>query len=122
MDLPFEDAFFDIVMSVGSIKHWPDAARGLQEIRRVLGSDGLAFIAEADREASGEDFSRFARQFTAWYVWDRFMRWYLRSVVFGQSYTRQEAESLAKSAGFDRVEVEKVKGWPFFLMKLIKLS
>lgn len=120
MNLPFEDDLFDIVMSVGSIKHWPDAAKGLQEIRRVLGSDGLAFIAEADRDASEEDFSRFACQFTAWYVWDRFMRWYLRSVVFGQSYTCEDAESLAKSAGFNRVEVEKVKGWPFLLLKLSK--
>jgi ubiquinone/menaquinone biosynthesis C-methylase UbiE len=122
MNLPFEDAFFDIAISVGSIKHWPDVVRGLQEIRRVLGLDGLAFIAEADRDASEEDFSRFARQFTAWYVWDRFMRWYLRSVVFGQSYTCQEAEYLAKSSGFNLVEVEKVKGWPFFLLKLIKSS
>ncbi len=122
MNLPFENGLFDIAISVGSIKHWPNAARGLQEIRRVLRSGGLAFIAEADGDASKEDFTRFARQFTAWYVWDRFMRWFLRSVVFGQSYTCQDAESLAKAAGFKRVEVEKVKGWPFFLMKLIKSS
>jgi ubiquinone/menaquinone biosynthesis C-methylase UbiE len=119
MNLPFKDAHFDIVMSMGSIKHWPNAARGLQEIRRVLVPEGLAFIAESDRDASYEDFSRFACKFTAWYVWDRFMRWYLCFIVFGQSYTCEEAESLAKSAGFSQVEVKKVKGWPFFLMKLI---
>jgi ubiquinone/menaquinone biosynthesis C-methylase UbiE len=120
MNLPFKDTSFDIVMSVGSIKHWPDAKKGLQEIRRVLGLDGLAFIAESDREASNEDLYRFTRQFTAWYVWDRFMRWYLRSIVFGQSYTCEEAESLARAAGFSQVEVKKVKGWPFFLMKMSK--
>jgi len=118
--LPFKDASFDIVLSVGSIKHWPDAVKGLQEIRRVLAPNGLAFIAESDREASDDDFHRFARKFTAWYVWDRFMRWYLRSIVFGQSYTCREAESLAESAGFSQVEARRVKGWPFFLMKLIK--
>ncbi|NIM91847.1 MAG: methyltransferase domain-containing protein [Candidatus Aminicenantes bacterium] len=122
VNLPFENNVFDIALSVGSIKHWPDAVRGLQEIRRVLGSDGLAFIAEADRDASEEGFTRFARQFTAWYVWDRFMRWYLRSAVFGQSYTCQDAESLARLSGFDQVEVEKIKQWPFFFMKQIKSS
>ena len=120
MTLPFENAFFDIATSVGSIKHWPDLVRGLQEIRRVLSPDGLAFIAESDRDASDDDFYRFVRKFTAWYVWDRFMRWYLRSIVFGQSFTCQEAESLAKSAEFSQVKVEKVKGWPFFLLKLSK--
>lgn len=117
---PFEDANFDIVMSMGSIKHWPDAKKGLQEIRRVLKPEGLAFIAESDRDASEEDFSRLAQKFTAWYVWDRFMRWYLRSIVFGQSYTCEEAESFAKTAGFSQVEVKKIKGWPFFLLKLRK--
>jgi ubiquinone/menaquinone biosynthesis C-methylase UbiE len=122
MNLPFEDALFDIAISFGSIKHWPDEVRGLKEIRRVLKPDGLAFIAEVDRDASDDDFYGFVRKFTAWYVWDRFMRWYLRSIVFGQSITCPEAESLAKSAGFSRVKVEKIKGWPFFLMKLIKSS
>lgn len=120
MSLPFKDVSFEIVVSVGSIKHWPDAEKGLQEIKRVLKSKGLAFIAESDRDASEEDFYRLAQKFTAWYVWDSFMTWYLRSIVFGQSYICQEAESLAKSAGFSQVKAEKLKGWPFFLMKLGK--
>lgn len=120
MDLPFKDALFDIVISLASIKHWTDAKRGLQQIQRVLMPNGFAFIAEADRDATEGEIYRFASKFTAWYVLDRFMRWYLRRIVFGQSYTRNEAESMARSAGFSHVLVEKVLGWPYFLMKLQK--
>ena len=67
-----------------------------------------------------EEIYRFATKFTAWYVWDPFMRWYLRRVVFGQSYTRKEAELMARAAGFSQVWVEKVSESPFFLMKLRK--
>ena len=120
MDLPFKDASFDIVISWASIKHWPNVKRGLQEIRRVLMPNGFAFIAEADRDATEGEIYRFARKFTAWYVWDRFMRWYLDRIVFGQSLLRREVESIAKAVGFDYVLVEKVLGWPYFFMKLRK--
>ena len=120
MELPFKDASFDIVISVAAIKHWPDGNRGLQEIRRVLRQNGPAFIAEADRDATDEEIYWFARKFTAWYVWDRFMKWYLRRVVFGQSYTRKEAEWMARAGGFSQVLVEKVSESPFFIMNLRK--
>jgi len=120
INLPFPDGSFDIVISVASIKHWPDGKRGLQEIRRVLTLNGSAFVAEADRNATEEEIYQFANRFTAWYVWDPFMRWYLRRVVFGQSYTRREAELMARAAGFIQVLVEKVSESPFFLLKLQK--
>ena len=120
MNLPFQNASFDIVISVASIKHWPEGKKGLQEIRRVLTTNGCTFIGEADRYATDEEIYRFATKFTAWYVWDPFMRWYLRRVVFGQSYTPKEAELMARAAGFSQVSVEKVSESPFFLIKLQK--
>jgi ubiquinone/menaquinone biosynthesis C-methylase UbiE len=120
MALPFDDASFDVVVSAASLKHWPDGKRGLEEIRRVLVPDGLAFVGEADRDGPDEEILRFAKKFTAWYVWDPFMRWYTRRVVFGQSYTKDEAQSMATAAGFSDVSVEKAVDWPFFLMKLRK--
>ena len=36
MRSPFRDATFDTVVSSCSIKHWPDPAAGVREMRRVL--------------------------------------------------------------------------------------
>ena len=44
-DLPYPDAFFDLVVSTLSMHHWADKSAGLAEIARVLAPTGLAEIA-----------------------------------------------------------------------------
>lgn len=119
MALPFPEASFDRVVSVNSIKHWPDPARGLSEIKRVLRSRGQAFISEADRSASPEALLAFSEKYRAWYIWGSPMRWILRNVVFGKSYTAMELKIIAGRAGFRDMIIQKVPG-PFFLLVLTK--
>ncbi|QLG28871.1 methyltransferase domain-containing protein [Halorarum halophilum] len=55
-DLPFDDAAFNAAFSINSMQVWPDAAAGLQEIRRVLHPGGrlaLGFTPIAG-QSSGE--------------------------------------------------------------------
>lgn len=42
--LPFANASFDLVTSSFSVHHWPDAAAGFAEIRRVLRPGGRAIV------------------------------------------------------------------------------
>jgi SAM-dependent methyltransferase len=51
--LPFDDGSFDLAFSRHSIHHWPDAAAGFREIRRVLRSGGR-FVA-VDLHAPDEE-------------------------------------------------------------------
>lgn len=121
MELPFEDESFDMVFSIASIKHWPDGARGLREIRRVLKPGCVAHVGEADRECDFGDLENFIGSFTsAWWVNKRLVGWYLRHTVFGQSYTKAEARAMAEEAGFEQIEVDSVPGAPVFKMTLVK--
>lgn len=119
MALPFSEAAFDRVVSVNSIKHWPDPVRGLSEIRRVLRPRGQAFISEADRSASPESLLAFSEKYRAWYIWGAMMRWCLKNIVFGKSYTPAELKAIAGKAGFRDVIVQGAPG-PFFILVLTK--
>jgi len=44
--LPFADASFDLVLSTFSVHHWPDAAAGFAEVRRVLRPGGRAIVCD----------------------------------------------------------------------------
>jgi ubiquinone/menaquinone biosynthesis C-methylase UbiE len=51
--LPYDDASFDKVIAVETFYFWPDPIANLQEVRRVMGRDGLVALAmEGSREAS----------------------------------------------------------------------
>lgn len=66
MALPFRDAEFDTVLSSGSIKQWPDSAKGLSEIHRVLEPGGSAFVLEINRQAPAVAVEAQRRQLRHW--------------------------------------------------------
>jgi len=43
-EIPWEENFFDRAISVESAYYWPDPAKGIREIHRVLGDGGSAWI------------------------------------------------------------------------------
>jgi SAM-dependent methyltransferase len=44
MGTPYAKGYFDTVTCIGSLEHYPDSARGLQEIYRILKPGGRAYV------------------------------------------------------------------------------
>jgi ubiquinone/menaquinone biosynthesis C-methylase UbiE len=120
MQMAFEENTFDAVVSVGSIKHWPDGLRGVKEIYRVLKPGGLFVMSETDQEASDKALGQFVGRFQIWFIGDALLFWGLRHVIFGQSYTRQGLESLVYAAGFQNIVGEQVASCPYTIVKAQK--
>ena len=121
MNLDVRDNTFDAVVSVGSVKHWPDGLRGVKEMYRVLKPGGLFLISETDQGASDEALWQFVRRFHIWFIWDALLFWGLRHIVFGQSFTQQGLESLVRTAGFQSITGQKVATCPYTIVKARKL-
>lgn len=69
--LPYEDEFFDLVVSTFSLHHWPDTIAGLNEIFRVLKPGGEAWIYDHWNDPSPEARERLRKDFgrlAAWFA------------------------------------------------------
>jgi SAM-dependent methyltransferase len=117
LELPFEAGDFDAVVSIGSIKHWPDAARGLAECARVLRPGGPLFVVEVDRGCRWDD----ARAFVDDWRMPRALRplglALFRTWVAGQAIDLDDARALLTSSPFVDAQVERIAGAPGLLMR-----
>jgi ubiquinone/menaquinone biosynthesis C-methylase UbiE len=116
MNAPQPNESFDLVVSLASIKHWPDPVRGLREMRRVCRGDGRLYVIEVNARCTEEE----ARDFT-----DRWrhvppgtraiVRWHFRRFVAGQGATADELAGLMREAGMGEVYVQIVPGQPLLI-------
>ena len=113
LSLPFQSESFDLALSLASIKHWPDQAKGLSEIFRVLKPGGSFFIMEADRSCSRGAVRNFVRHWRWVLPPARFLiTEYFMHFVAGQGLAEQELRALCLQAGFTQVETESLKDLP----------
>jgi len=94
LEIPFGDGEFDFVVSVASIKHWPDQTKGLRECIRVLKPGGTLLVAEADRACTLDSARAFVSH---WHIPSAFRPLALmgfRTFVAGQALDRFDAEAL----------------------------
>jgi ubiquinone/menaquinone biosynthesis C-methylase UbiE len=112
MELHFDEGSIDLVVSLFSLKHWPDLVRGLTEIRRILKPDGLTLVGEADPQASPEAARRFANGFAGrlWLFRTPYLHW-MKKVVLAKGYTGAELEQISRKAGFSKVSLRKKEDW-----------
>jgi ubiquinone/menaquinone biosynthesis C-methylase UbiE len=62
-DLPFEDGYFDLVVSTLSLHHWLKPSECLKEINRVLNENGEAWIYDARRDTTKEVNAQFRERY-----------------------------------------------------------
>jgi len=111
--LPYRSEAFDVVISLASIKHWPDQAGGVREMHRVLKPGGRILLLEADRLSSRRASREFVRRW-------RFMtplarplltEWFMRFVA-AQGVTAGALGSLLAGAGFAEVSARSLDDMP----------
>jgi ubiquinone/menaquinone biosynthesis C-methylase UbiE len=110
--LDFPDATFDFVLSIASIKHWPNRVSGMREIFRVLRPGGRVFVMEIDRNASREVILRFVTRwrFAVWPLPHLFATHFKRFVA-SQGLTADELDAFCSKAGFPVVAAETIANY-----------
>jgi ubiquinone/menaquinone biosynthesis C-methylase UbiE len=110
--LPFPAASFDAALSIASLKHWPDRARGLAECGRILRPGGLLRVVEVDRGCHFEDARGFVARWRLPSSLRPFAFSYFRTYVAGQSLDIDEARTLAASLPLEHLNVARIPGTP----------
>jgi len=116
LELPFLARSFDAVISLGSIKHWPDPRGGLGECVRVAKQGGLLAVGEVDRGCTFADSWSFVNRWKG----PRFIRpiahALFRTWVAGHSFDLDDARALMRDVPLVRSDVHRVTGTPTLLM------
>lgn len=121
MNLQYPDETFDTVLSAASIKHWPDQARGLEQMRRVCKKGGRVCVLEVDRDSTWEE----ARGFVSRWKWVMpgtrpLANLYFLRFVAGQGTSAKEMTDLFRACVFRERHVQKVPGQPFLIALAIR--
>jgi len=108
--LDFPDQSFDFVLSIASIKHWPNRVAGMREIFRVLRPGGRVFVMEIHRNATREVVMSFVRRwrFAVWPLPHAFA-FHFRRFVASHGLTADELDAFCCKAGFSNVKAETIE-------------
>ena len=111
-NLPFEEEHFDLVLSLASVKHWPDPLAGVQEMHRVLKTEGRFFLLESDRLGSRKSIYNFVRLWRLPKILIPLAFTYFEKIVAGQGFSVYEMEALCKQAGFQEFQMQTLLNFP----------
>lgn len=114
-DLPFEDGYFDFVVSTLSLHHWSKPLECLKEILRVLKEDREAWIYDARRDTTKEVNAQFRGRY-GWFL--AFI--FLNLVRVHSSVTMREIETILVSPELDFSRRKVVDKGVFLELKLVK--
>ncbi|MFV8754771.1 class I SAM-dependent methyltransferase [Nannocystaceae bacterium ST9] len=115
-DLRFADGEFDLVYSLGSLKHWPDRARGLHECARVLRPGGRLWVMEGDRGCRRADTRALIERWRLARALRPLAIVFFRDLVVGDSLDVDEARGLLAATPEIAGVVERPTGMPVWVI------
>jgi ubiquinone/menaquinone biosynthesis C-methylase UbiE len=104
--LPFPDGRFAAVLCSNAFHHYPDPARALAEMSRVLAPGGRLALGDATSDLLA---SRIA---------DRFLRWFEPGHV--RLYRAAELGAFLQGGGFERVKLRRLQEGGFAIVRGMK--
>lgn len=107
-ELPFADASFDVIYSMGTIEHFDESDAAVGEMARVLKPGGRAIIGVPNR------FDPFLRPVLVWFLWVLGRYGY----GFEKSYSRRALRRLVREAGLDVADESSILFIPGWLRML----
>lgn len=107
--LPFEDAYFDMVISTGMLHSLKNPSRVFREIYRVLKSDGEAWIFDPAKVCNLVDQEKWAASLNPR---EKFFLWLFKFLKLHSSiktYNRSQVLPMIKSANFKKYLINERK-------------
>ncbi|MGH3726473.1 MAG: class I SAM-dependent methyltransferase [Mycobacterium sp.] len=120
LDLPFPDNTFDAVISIASIKHWPDRALGVAEMTRVLKNNGLLLVAEVDRSCHLDDARAFVQTVRLAAPLRLPYLWGFHTYIAGQGLDLDDGRAALADLPLAETAVKRIPGTPFMMLTGIK--
>ncbi|WP_051327535.1 class I SAM-dependent methyltransferase [Desulfatibacillum aliphaticivorans] len=120
LNLPYPPDKFDVILSTGSIKHWPDKVLGLSECLRVLKPGGRLLIMEADRGCRHKDVDNLFLHTKIPALLRPIFRSFFLLKVSGPSLDLDDVRDLAAQAPLKDWSVSRIKDMPAWVLDGMK--
>ena len=120
LNLPYPPDKFDVVLSTGSFKHWPDQVLGLSECVRVLKPGGRLLVMEADRGCRLEDVDNLFSQTEIPALFRPVFRPVFLLKVSGPSLDLEDVKILASQIPMSKWSVSRIKNMPAWVLDGLK--
>lgn len=120
LQMRYDDCSFDLVISVGSIKHWPDQAKGLRECVRVLKPGGRLLVFELDKDCDPAAATEFVRSWRLPAAVRPLAQRFFMKYVAGNSLNLGDAEKLAAQLPAAEAGASRLDSFPAWIIHAVK--
>ncbi len=118
--LPFPDSSFDVVLSIGSAKHWPDPLKGIGECWRVLKPGGELLITDATSDATRDEMANFYKLMRFPSMLESVITVWLYRTMFRPARSMETYHRIATQLGMPEGAVSHLPSMPVFLFRTQK--